>query len=117
MENKKQVKFDIDNGKVFYCDEAAVVHNPTKVILDFRSVTPRVDIRNNEFQPVVIKHDVVMMDVFTAKNFLAVLQENLANYEKTFGKIEKPKSIQKLEKMSKPVKKGNTKTETPNYFG
>src|SRR3989344_5960433 len=42
--NNKKVKFDIDNGQTFFADEAGVIHNPLKVILDFRSITPRIDI-------------------------------------------------------------------------
>jgi len=120
MEEQKNVTFDIENGPVFYADEMAVIHNPTKLILDFKSVTPRFDVRNNEFQPIVIKHNVVVMDLHLAKNFLASLKENLANYEKQFGKIEQPKALKKAVKKAKQSigKFENVKSDsTPTYLG
>jgi len=119
MEEQKNVKFEIDNGSVFFADEIAVIHNPTKFILDFKSVTPRFDIRNNEFQPIAVKHNVVMMDLHLGKNFLASLKENLANYEKQFGKIEEPKAIKKAVKNAKLNSKGfETKSDmAPTYMG
>lgn len=111
----KKVKFDIDNGQVFFADEVGVIHNPLKIIIDFRSVTPRIDIRNQEYQPLVLRHNVVMMDPYTAKTFLDILTKNLTNYERQFGKITKPKQLIKAEKKSK--KKKSSKKETPTYFG
>ena len=119
MEEQKNVKVDIDNGNVFFADEIAVIHNPTKLILDFKSVTPRFDVRNSEFQPIVIKHNVVTMDLFMAKNFLASLKENLTNYEKQFGRIEQPKALKKAEKKAK-LAEGKTKGKgeaAPSYLG
>ena len=92
----KKVKFDIDNGQVFFADEAGIIHNPLKIMFDFRSITPRVDVRNQDFQPLVLKHNVVMMDPFTAKNFIEAARQNMANYEKQFGKINKPEALKRL---------------------
>ena len=112
------IKVDIENGQVFFSDEIAVIHNPTKLILDFKSVTPRFDIRNNEFQPLVIKHNVVLMDIHMAKNFLNTLKENIATYEKQFGKIEEPKALKKAVKNANKKIKKQTQSETaPSYFG
>ena len=52
---KKQVNFEISNGDSFFADEVTIVHNPTKLIFDFKSVTPRFYVRNNEAQPITIK--------------------------------------------------------------
>ncbi|NQV08330.1 DUF3467 domain-containing protein [Candidatus Woesearchaeota archaeon] len=112
---KKQIKVDIDNGNVFFSDEIGVMHNPTKFILDFKNMTPRVDVRNKEFQPLVIKHNVILMDVFTAKSFLDALQDNIKKYEKTFGKIKTPKAYEKVKKERKSSKK--TSKDMPSYFG
>ena len=111
----KKVKFDIDNGHSFFADEVGVIHNPLKLILDFRSITPRVDVRNQEYQTLVLKHNVVVMDPFTAKSFMNILQQNIKNYEKQFGKINKPSPLKKLEKEKK--KKSSGKEESPTYFG
>ncbi len=117
MSKDKKVKFDIDNGISFFADEVGVIHNPLKIVLDFRSVTPRVDVRNQDYQPIVIRHNVITMDPHTAKSFFGILEENIKNYEKQFGKIEKPEPLKKLEKKNKKKsKKGGTKTP-PTYFG
>ena len=116
MDNKgKKVKFDIDNGQAFYADELGVIHNPLRIILDFRSITPRIDVRNQEFQPLVLKHNVVVMDPYTAKTMLDLLKKNIANYEKQFGKITKPDALKKIDKENRKAK--NSKKETPSYFG
>ncbi|MBN1502907.1 DUF3467 domain-containing protein [Candidatus Woesearchaeota archaeon] len=117
LDKQKEIKVDIENGPVFFADEAGVMHNPLKIILDFRSVTPRVDIRNRDFQPLVIKHNVVMMDVYTAKNFLNVFKDNIKNYEKKYGNIKKPEALSVMEKDAKKSKSKKTKKTMPNYFG
>ena len=105
-EKDKKVKFDIDNGREFFADEAGVIHNPLKIILDFRSITPRIDVRNQEF---------VIMDPFTEKTFSDLLKKNLDNYEKQFGKIKRPEQLKKSEKKGKKKTKG--KSKAPTYFG
>ena len=116
MDKDKKVKFDIDNGTVFFSDEAGVIHNPLKIMLDFRSITPRIDVRNQEFQPLVLKHNVIMMDPYSAKNLLELLKKNLGEYEKQFGKITKPEALKRMEKNSR--KKDDTPQEkTPTYLG
>ena len=120
MESKegKKVKFDIDNGVAFFSDEVGVIHNPLKIILDFRSITPRIDIRNQEFQPLVLKHNVVVMDPYTAKTFLDILKHNVANYEKQFGKIVKPEALKRMEKKNKKDNEEKVKSEkAPAYLG
>ena len=59
----KKVKFDIENGLSMFADEAGIVFNPLKITFDFRSITPRVDVRNQEFQTLVLRHNVVTMAV------------------------------------------------------
>jgi hypothetical protein len=112
---EKKIKFDIDNGQSFFADEAGVIHNPLKIILDFRSITPRVDVRNNEYQPLVLRHNVIVMDPYTAKSLSDMLQENIKNYEKQFGKIEKPAGLKKAEKEAKKDSKKDP--DAPGYFG
>lgn len=112
---KKQINFDIDNGDVFFSDEIGVMHNPTKFIMDFKSITPRMDVRNKEFQPIVIKHNVIMMDPFTAKSFLEAFKDNLNKYEKKFGKIKMPKEYAKVKKPGKKAKA--LPKDMPSYFG
>lgn len=116
MEDKKnKVKFDIENGQAFFADEIGVIHNPMRIILDFRNITPRIDVRNQEYQPLVLRHNVVVMDPYSAKTLVDLLKKNLANYEKQFGKITKPDVLKKLEKANKTKRK--KKKDTPSYFG
>jgi len=118
MKGKKKVHFEIDNGKEFFADEVGVIHNPLRIIFDFRNVTPRVDMRNKDFQPLVLRHNVVLMDPYTAKSFADVLQKSLENYEEQFGEIKKPKQIKKMEDMNKDAEiKTSNIEETPSYFG
>lgn len=119
MENKgeKKVKFDIDNGQAFFADEVGIIHNPLKIMFDFRSITPRIDIRNQEFQPLVLKHNLVMMDTYTAKNFSDILRQNIANYEKQFGKIKKPDALKKIEQKNKRDNKKTKQEKAPAYLG
>ncbi len=112
----KKVKFDIDNGQAFFADEVGIIHNPLKIMLDFRSITPRVDVRNQDFQPLVLKHNLIMMDPYTAKTFIDAMRQNMANYEKQFGKIKKPEALRRMEKQNS--KKANQKPEkAPAYLG
>jgi AAA15 family ATPase/GTPase len=115
---QKNVKIDIDNGQVFFADEIAIIHNPTKFILDFKSVTPRFDVRNNEFQPIVVKHNLVMMDLHVGKSFLASLKENVATYEKEYGRIEEPKALKKaVRKAKQSMGKSVSSEKAPSYLG
>ena len=114
----KKVKFDIENGTSFFADEVGVIHNPLKIIMDFRSITPRVDVRNQEYQTLVLRHNVVVMDPFTAKSFSDILLENIKNYEKQFGKISQPKQLKKMQQQKKDgVAKTKSPSPSPSYFG
>ena len=88
----------------------------SEFILDFKCVTPRVDPRSGDGPFISLKHNVVMMDVFHAKRFLEFLKKRIDDYEKEFGKIEKPKQIMQLEKKRKKESK-KEKISTPEYFG
>ena len=112
---ERNVKFEIDDGTTFYADEVGIIHNPIKLILDFKNITPRVDVRNNEYQPIVIKHNAVVMDLWTGKVFLEGLRENLENYERKFGKIEAPQAIKKAEEEMRKDSRG--KRDMPSYLG
>ena len=122
MAEEKKINFDVNNGKVFYSDEISVIHNPMKVFLDFKCTTPRVDVRNNQFQPLVLEHNLIILDPFLAKQLLSILRDNLDNYEKQFGPIKQPEQLEKAKKEAqKHIKDANTTKSTkemhPNYFG
>lgn len=107
----KQMQFSIDDGQTFYCDEISILTNQQKFFLDFKNSSPRVDPRNNEFLPVVIKHSVVLMDPSLAKVFSRLLTEHIGKFEKENGTIQEPKM--------KPEEKGTVTIaeKIPGYFG
>lgn len=113
----KNLKFEIDNGPTFHADEVGVIHNPLKFILDFKNITPRIDVRNKDFQPLVMKHNAVVLDPWTAKNMLEALTENLKNYEKKFGKIKIPKQIEIAKKEAQKGTATSRKETMPSYLG
>ena len=116
---EKKINFGIEEGISFFAHEASVNFNPTQFILDFKCITPRVDPRGNEGPFISIKHNVIMMDVYHAKKFIEFFKKRIDDYEKEFGKVEKPKAVKTIEKKRKKESKSskNTKTDTPSYFG
>jgi len=114
MNNSKEAKINIIDGDAFFADEISVSHNPLKFVIDFKNITPRHDMRSASYQPLVLKHTVIMMDVHTAKNLLSSLSMNIDKYEKQFGKIERPKVLDKIPKSMKSKFKPD---EVPIYFG
>ncbi len=99
MESKKQIEVRVDHGKeAFYANSISIIHSPAKFIINFKQVTPRIDtVGEQKKQTIAVKHNTIILDPDLIKVFLQILKENLANYEKRFGKIPSPK---------KPVKKG-----------
>ena len=87
-------------------------------MFDFKCVTPRVDMRSKDRPSVSIKHNVVMVDPYHTKQLLQLLTRVLADYEKEFGKITKPKAVAKMEaKMKKKTPVGDKTIKAPTYFG
>ncbi len=115
---EKNMNFSIDDGDAFFCHEISVNFNPLQFVLDFKSVTPRVDVRSKNGPSIRIKHNVVLMDPFHAKKTVELLSRVIADYEKQFGEIKKPKVIEKMEKNAKKKSDSKSKTfKTPTYFG
>jgi hypothetical protein len=116
---EKKINFGIDDGNNFFAHEVSVNFNPTQFVLDFKSIAPRVDPRSNDGAVIALKHNVVLLDVYHAKKFLEFMTKRISDYEKEFGKIEKPKAIKIIEKKRKKETKDNktVKIDTPEYFG
>jgi hypothetical protein len=112
---EKQINVTISEGDSMFAHETTITFNPTQCIFDFKSITPRIDMRNKEGHSLVVKHNVIIMDPFQAKGMLELMKKVLDDYEKRFGKIEKPKQLAKMEKKAKAEKK--EKTIAPSYFG
>jgi len=115
---EKRINFDIKDGEVFFAHELSVNFNPTQFVFDFRSITPRVDPRSNEGPVIAIKHNVILVEPYHAKSIAEFLLKKIGDYEKNFGKIEKPKALEELEKKhKKEITKKKEVTQTPTYFG
>ena len=90
---------------------------PTQFSFDFKCITPRTDPRSKT-PSFLLEHNVVMVEPYHAKMIYNVLGNVLKKYEETFGKINKPKSVEKAEKKQKKIlKEQGDKTKAPNYFG
>ena len=121
-EQQRKLNFNINDGDSFYANEISITFVPTQFAFDFKNISPRVDIRNQEgTENFVLKHNVVLVDPFQIKQFAIVLGQAVERYEKEFGKIEKPEAIKKIEENMKKNQKKTTTTskshDVPSYFG
>jgi hypothetical protein len=118
---QKNINVSINEGDAFFCHELSLNYNPLQFVFDFKSITPRVDIRTKQSGgPIInIKHNVVMVDPYHAKKMLELLERVVKDYEKDFGKITKPKAVEKMEKNmnTKTDKKEIPTSVSPTYFG
>ncbi|MBW2969160.1 DUF3467 domain-containing protein [Candidatus Woesearchaeota archaeon] len=115
-----QPKFNIQikEGNVFFAHEMSANFTPTQVSLDFKCITPRTDPRGKQAS-FLLEHNLVLLEPWHAKMALNVLTNVVKKYEEEFGKIKKPKSLEKAEKKhKKQVESHDTNViKTPNYFG
>ncbi|RMD57619.1 DUF3467 domain-containing protein [Candidatus Woesearchaeota archaeon] len=114
-----QVNMNIIEGEPFFAHEASINFTPTQVSLDFKCITPRTDPRSQKpsFQ---LKHNVVMIDPWHAKELIGVLREAVKKYEEEFGSIKKPKAVLKAEEKQRALAQqaGDSKTaKYPTYTG
>lgn len=125
MTNEKKLNININEGDEFFAQEASVSYNPTIFNLDFRRLTPRIDMRTAESNIILLRHNVVMLEPYVAKKMLELLSTAVEKYEKDFGKIEVPEPIKKMEdKLKKQIHDQNqnaaansTDYINPGYFG
>ena len=114
----KNVNMNIQDGDSFFAHELSINFNPLQFILDFKNITPRIDPRSQENIVLNMKHNVIMLDPYHTKKMLELLGKVVSDYEKEFGKIEKPKQLEKYEKKaSKKGKVKDTEKISPSYFG
>ena len=122
---EEKISLSINDGDAFYAHELSINFNPLQFVFDFKSVTPRVDPRSKDRASIVLKHNVVLVDPYHAKKVHGLLGDVLKKYEKEFGKIEKPKVLQILEKKNKKDKKdkkedsiakSSERIEAPSYI-
>jgi hypothetical protein len=117
-EQKKQINMSIDDGKEFFAHELSVNFNPTQFSFDFRCITPRTDPRSNQAPVVAIKHNLIMVDPWHAKEILRVLNNTITKYEEKFGEIKQPEAVKKYQKeKEKQAKVKPEETKAPSYMG
>lgn len=112
---QQEVRMNINDGDPFFADEISVIHNPLKFVFDFKNISPRLDMPGQPMR-VAMKHNVITCDPHMAKDFLDALKHNLDEYEKKYGKIEKPKALIKAQK-ERQAKSKKSKQPTADYFG
>jgi len=117
---EEKINLSISDGDAFFAHQASINFNPSMMFVDFKNITPRVDERSATQPTIVLKHNVVMLEPYHALLFKNLLDKVVADYEKQFGKIEKPHAILEAEKLAKKrsgVIQAKTNTDIPNYFG
>ncbi len=115
---EKKINLSISEGDSFFAHEVSVNFNPTQFVLDFKNITPRMDPRNQEGPTLCIKHNVVLIEPYHLRKFAEFLNKRVSDYEKEFGKIEKPKAIDVYDKKQKKRKvEKKDKIQAPSYFG
>jgi hypothetical protein len=110
-----EVNMSINDGQAFFAHETSVNFNPGQVILDFKSITPRIDPRNKNGPTFVLAHNTILVDPFHAKQLQKIIAEAIKRYEQEFGKIEKTKAMQKAERKQKIQKE--EAPVIPHYMG
>lgn len=111
---EKNISFQIQDGKSFFADEISITNSPTRIILDFKVTTPRVDVRSQQGQiPLVIEHNTVHMDAYLAKKLHELLGEHLDKFEEKHGEIIEPEALTKAREHESEV----TDVKKPGYFG
>src|SRR3989338_1760023 len=113
----KNVKFNINDGGDFFAHETSVHFSPTQFVIDFKSITPRIDPRSTDGMVYSLKHNVILLEPYHTKQLIELLQNVQKRYEKEFGKITKPKAIALAEKKSEknPIKV--EEIQSPDYLG
>lgn len=122
MSEKKQINMNIDDGEEFFAHELSINFNPMQFILDFKCITPRIDARSQSTPLLAMKHNVIMLDPWHAKQISELLANVIKKFEEQFGRIEKPKAVKAFERnakeQAKEVKEDTvTETQAPSYFG
>ena len=114
-----EINMNIQDGQAFFAHETSVNFTPAQMILDFKSVSPRVDPRNKNNPTFVLVHNVVMLAPWHAKQVHKILGEAIKRYEDEYAKISKPKALATAEKKNKQrvAESATAKSEVPHYLG
>ena len=121
QKQQTQLNLRIRDGEQFYSNESSINFNPNEITLDFKCITHTHDLGDR--RGLVLKHNLVILNPFHAKNFLEMFSKVLKDYESKFGEIKKSEPMKKAEKIVKKEqkktteKKDNKEEEQDSYFG
>ena len=111
-----QLNVRIKDGEQFYSNESSINFNPSEIVLDFKCMTHTHDLADR--RSLILKHNLVILNPYHAKSFLAMLIKVVKDYESKFSEIKKPDSMKKAEKIVKREQKEVVKKEDiGTYFG
>lgn len=119
-ETMNKLNFAINDGDSFFANEMSITFGPAQFAFDFKNISPRVDMRNQDgSKTFVMKHNVILIEPFQIKQFAKVLSDAIARYEMEYGTIELPAPIKKAEQeLQKLTKKQDVIShDVPSYFG
>ncbi len=122
MAEESKMNFVINDGDSFYANETSLTFGPAQFAFDFKNISPRIDVRNqNDSKTFVIKHNVVIIEPFQIKSLAKILNDSIARFEKEYGTIETPKAIakerKKIKALPSPAGKKKVVQDVPTYFG
>lgn len=120
----KKFNFSINDGVSFYANEMSITFGPAQFAFDFKNISPRVDMRNqDDTKTFVLQHNVVLIEPYQVKQFAQVLNDAILRYERDFGTIEPPEAVKKAEIQAKKEKKKQDTNnaaishDVPSYLG
>lgn len=119
-EEMNKINFAINDGDAFFSNEMSITFGPAQFAFDFKNISPRVDMRNQDgSKTFVMKHNVILIEPFQIKQFAKVLNDAIARYEREYGSIELPTPIRKAEQELTKMqnKQVQNSHDVPSYFG
>ena len=103
------MKKEIFDKKPFYSNQQSVSHTFDKFIIDFKNITPQIELEG--IMNTIVNHKAVILDVYIMKELFSIMNDNIKTYENTFGKIDDKKIKEKLNKFKEKTK------DKENYIG
>jgi len=117
MDKEEKINFVINDGDTFNANEISISFGPSQFSLDFKNISPRIDVRSQDgTKTFALKHNVIVLEPYQAKNFVKMLNDILSRYEKEFGAITISKQLKSANKKLKLEKKP-IENNVPSYFG
>jgi len=121
QQDMSKINFAINDGDAFYTNEMSITFGPAQFAFDFKNISPRVDMRNQDgSKTFVLKHNVIIIEPFQIKQFAKVLNDAITRYEVEFGAIEMPNAVKKAEADLKKLQKQQENPrvhDVPSYLG